>query len=222
MVRIFISEFLKEQIHGRLETLVFLLDLCRTQYFQNHIEILFLLGGIKPEQTNDCLQQNRCSIVPERVLGLCPLGCRTGKDIGNQTLDVIYIPNVVKGIEAKAFFHVQEIQHLNFIAFCQQDIANSTQDLTFGIKDDKTAVGIENIGDDIESGFTGTRSANDQNIQVSPVSPDNEADGNILGQDFILIGIFVLSGCIFSIDAAGQSPLGRTVFLSATIVSVIG
>ena len=51
--------------------------------------------------------------------------------------------------------------------------------------------------------------------------PNHEADGYILGQDFVQERILILPCGILCIDPAGKSPLGGAVFFPTAIVLIV-
>ena len=75
------------------------------------------------EIENQRQQKHLRRLIPERVLRLTAFRCGILKQVRHKALNVIIIPQIDKRIVTVAFLHIDEINHLNFIALGFQKIA---------------------------------------------------------------------------------------------------
>ena len=170
----------KQFIQRGLELLVVLPHLCRTDHFHNHREVLLIGRGLIVEVEHQRQKQHLRRLIPERVLGLTALGRGVLKQVRYQPLNVVVIAQIDKGIVAMAFLHVDEVNHLNVIAFGFQQTAGVPQQFSFGIKAHKAGVGVHHIDFGEEPCFAGAAAAATQNVLIATVLSAVQTDGYIL------------------------------------------
>ena len=103
-----------------------------------------------------------------------------------------------------AFLHIDEIDHLNFIALGFQKIACIAQEFALWVKTNKAGIRIHHIGFCKKARLASTAAAAAQNIQISSVLSTIKSDCNSLRQDFIFWRSLI---CILSTDFPWRTPL---------------
>ena len=84
-------------------------------------------------------------LIPERVLRLTAFRCGILKQVRHKALNIIIIPQIDKRIVTVAFLHIDEIDHLNFIALGFQKIACIAQEFALWVKTNKAGIRIHHI-----------------------------------------------------------------------------
>lgn len=114
-------------------------------------------------------QKHLCRRIPEGIVAGAALWGGGLKQVRHETLGIIVVFDVHKGVIAKAVFHVNEIQNTDFVAHGFKHTARISGQFSFGIQDDEGSVALQQIGFAVKPGFTGTGTAADQYIEISPV-----------------------------------------------------
>ena len=136
-------------------------------------------------------------MIPERVLWLTAFWCGVLKNVCDQPLNVIIIPDIYEGVVAVAFLHVQQVDDLDHIALCHQQGTDIPEHFRFRVQDHITAAG-EHQGDlGKETSLTGTTAADTDDIQIPPVLSAVQAKEDVLGQWLVVCPI--LQVCVFSV-----------------------
>ena len=169
MVGLFHFQPIKKLVHRGLVLLVLLPHLRRPEQLHHCGEVLFLGRGLVLEVQDKGHEQHGGRCVPKGVVGLAVLGGGGFKQVGHQTLDVVVVPQIDKGVVAEALLHIEQIQHTDLIAFLLQQVAGVPEQLPLGVQNNKTGVGLAKIGLGVEARFAGPGSANDHSVQVAPV-----------------------------------------------------
>ena len=86
------------------------------------------------------------------------------KEICHQTLNIIFVLQILKRVVAVALIHMNEIQHHHTIALSFQKTATAAQQFPFRIRDGIRAVGLKQIWHSIPTGLARTGAANDPGI----------------------------------------------------------
>ncbi len=164
-------------------------------------------------------QKHRRRLVPKRVLALAALRRGVLKKVRHQTLNVVVVTKIYKRVVAMALLHVDEVDHLNVIAFCFQEPARVPEKLALWVEAYETAVGVHDVGFCKKPRLASTGAAADQDVQVAAVLSSVEADGDILRQNLVCGPV---PAGILLVDRARRAPFRRAVFLTPPIVSVVG
>ena len=153
---------------------------------------------------NQRQQKHLRRLIPERVLRLTAFRCGILKQVRHKALNIIIIPQIDKRIVTVAFLHIDEIDHLDFIALRFQQITCVPQKFAFGVKTNKAGIRIHHIGFCKKARLASTAAAAAQNIQISSVLSTIKSDCNSLRQDFIFWRRLI---CILSTDFPWRTPL---------------
>ena len=151
VVGLFHLQPVEQLVHRGLVLLVLLPHLRRPEQFHHHGEVLFLGQGFVLEVQYKGHEQHGGRCVPKRVAGLAVLGGGRLKQVGHQPLDVVVVPQVDKGVVAEALLHIEQIQHTDLIAFLLQQVAGIPEQLPLGVQNNKTGVGLAEIGLGVET-----------------------------------------------------------------------
>ena len=161
-------------------------------------------------------QEHHCRLIPERVLRGASLGRGVLEQVGCQLLHIIVCLEIDKGIVAMAFFHVDQVDHLDVIALSFQQVSRVSQELALRVKAYKGCVGVHDVWLGIEPGFACAGAAADQRIEVAAVLMPAQADRHILREDLVFgLGL----GGIFAVDLTGIAPFSRAVLLPLAVIT---
>ena len=109
-------------VKRRLITVVVLPYLRRPQHFHHHWEVFLVLRRFVVQIEYQRKQQHTGSGIPKRVVGLASLGRGRLEEIRHHFLHVVIALKIGERVIAMAFFHVQEIDHTDFIPHFFQKI----------------------------------------------------------------------------------------------------
>ena len=148
------------------------------------------------------------------VLGGCVL-----HQIGGQPLNVIIVANVGEGIVAMAPVQIDQVNHLDCIPLCLQQIPGIPKQLSLGIQHHIRAVRLHDVGLGIAERLTSAGTADHQHIYISAVYPSIQSNGHILREN--LVDERILCG-VLPVDFAGTAPFRRTMLFPTSVILVIG
>ena len=207
---------LKKLVQRGLVGVVILPDFPGSQHLHDHGEILFLLRGFIEKIENDGGQQHGCRRVPERVVGLAPLGGSGFEQAGHQLLHIVIRLQIGEGIKAMAFLHAEQIQHLDFIAPHFEEGSRHAQQLPLAVQNEIGRTGLQQIDEGVEPALAGTTAANHHRVQIAAVLPAIQTHADMLGEHLIRLRVFRL---ILLIDGSSAAPFGGTVFLTTAVIA---
>ena len=219
MLRISHFKPVEQLVQGRLKLLVVLPHLCRSDHLHDHREVLFIGWGLIVEIEHQRQEQHLRRLIPKGVLGLAALWRGVLKQVRHQTLNVIVTAQVDKGVVTMAFLHVDEVDHLNVIAFGFEEISGIPEQFPLGVEAYQAGIGVHDIHFRKETGFARAAAAAAKNIQIAAVFSAVQTDGHIL-REYLVGRLFPV--CVLLIDHARNAPFGRAVFLPSPVVAVGG
>ena len=86
---------------------------------------------------------------------------------------------------AIAFVHIDKVKYLDVIPLVFEHIARITKQFTLWVKHDKGSVRLHNVRFCVKPGFTSTRTAAHQNIQVPPMLSSVKSDCRVLRKNLV-------------------------------------
>ena len=117
--------------------LIFLLDLRCAYHLHDHREVLFFGRGFVDKIEDKRLQQCRFCSLPERIIGLCALGCGVPHKVGNELQNVLIVTQIYKRVIPVAALGVDKVKHPYLIAFLFEHKARITEYLAFRVEDNE-------------------------------------------------------------------------------------
>ena len=134
-------------------------------------------------------------------------------------LDVIIAFKINERVVAVAPVEVYEIEYPYVITLIDQVLTARADRNTFGIQYDHgelgVFVGLKDIRHGIEPGLTGTGATNDKYVEISSVYTAVITDADMLCEDLVR---FFRFGLILPVYDVRNTPLGRTVFFTPSVV----
>ena len=108
------------------------------------------------------------------------------------------------------------IQHPDFIPLLFQQMPRVPEQLPLGVQNDKTGVGLAEIGFGVKARFASPRPADDHSVQVAPVLVGIQAHADVLGKNAVLERVFIP---VFLIHGPRIAPFGGAVFLAPAVIA---
>ena len=118
-----------------------------------------------------------------------------------------------------AAVHIDKVKDTHLITFLFEQTANVTDDFALWVKHHERGVALHSVGLAKKPCLTCTRTAADQNIQVSAVLLSVQADTHILREQFVLERVFI---SVLLVESTCIAPFCRAVFLPPAVVPACG
>ena len=215
MIRFFLLQRLKEHIQGGLKIIVILSGPAVLDHIHDHLQILFLRRGLMEQIQDEGGVQGNLGFLPERVVvgGIFRRGVLN--QIVHQFHGVLVVLQVWERVEGVGVVGVNEVKRLDNIAFFQEQRSHGPHRFPLGVRDQKTAIRLHEIGLAEKPCLARAGAADDDLQEVAAVYLSVEAHADISREDGILKGCLVP---VLAVEQFWTAPLGGAVFLAGSPV----
>ena len=115
MFRVFFFQTFKHEVYRVLKVLVVLAGFRRIYHFKQRRKVLFLVGGFVPDIADKRGIVELFSFYPKILAGFLPVAFGVGDNGIDLLQNVLFAPQIGKGIVFHGFFEVNRIQHFDFV-----------------------------------------------------------------------------------------------------------
>ena len=215
MVRFFLLQSFKEKVQRGLEIIIVLSGAAVLDHIHDHLKILFFRRGLMEQVQDQGGVQGDFGLLPKRVILLCPFWRGVFDKAVDQLHCVLIVPDVWERVKGVRMAWVDQVKYLDDIAFLNEQRRDGPQHLSFGIGDEKTAIGLHQIGLDEEAGLAGAGAADHDLEKIAPVLFPVQPHADILTEDGVFHRVFVPVLCV---ELSGAAPFCAAVLLTRPAV----
>ena len=168
MIRLFLFQVFKHQIHRILEILIILTDLHGIDEFDECGKVLFLLRCLIMDVADEGTVKKGLCLVPEWIaaltitLGIC-------HECGRQLQDILFAVDIGERIVVHGLVKIDCVEDFDPVIRVDKCISNLEQGRALRVCQNIGRMQLQQVWLNPEPGFTGTGAADDQYILVSGI-----------------------------------------------------